>query len=138
MFIRSEFNYDADEASLESGCDCKDPSLAIQSQFEESDINTIVRRFGLGGVLPQDVRVPLLEDFDAVFDFQSAMNAIREAEHSFMRMPAAVRARFGNDPQEFVEFCSDEKNVDEMVKLGLAVKRKVEDTPVVPDEPVKE
>ena len=34
----------------------------------------------------------LLED---IVDFQSAMNAVRGAEESFMAMPAEVRSRFG-------------------------------------------
>jgi len=46
MFIRSAFNYSVDDVSLESGLDCPDESLAIQSAEEESNINTIVRRFG--------------------------------------------------------------------------------------------
>lgn len=108
-------------ASVETGLACLDASLAVQSMAEETDINTIVKRFGLTGQLPSDVRVPTFGDFTEVTDFQTAMNAVLDAEKSFMAMPAEVRKRFGNDPQEFVMFCSDEKNVDEMRKLGLAV-----------------
>ena len=32
-----------DEASVEAGLECKDDSLAVQSQKDEADINTIVR-----------------------------------------------------------------------------------------------
>lgn len=113
-----------DDHSLESeltGLDCQDPSLAIQSAKEESDINTIVRRFGLTGQLPNDVRVPSFGDFTEVVDFHTAMNAVAMANESFMAMPAEVRSRFGNDPQAFVAFCSDEGNLEEMRKLGLAV-----------------
>ena len=42
---------DMDEASVEAGLECKDDSLAVQSQRDEADINTIVRRFGLSGEL---------------------------------------------------------------------------------------
>lgn len=115
--------------SVRSGCECRDPSLAVQSQKEESDINEIVRRFGLTGKLPDNVRVPTYQDFDDVFDFQSAMNAVASATQSFMAMPADVRQRFGNDPQKFLEFCSKEENIPEMIKLGLAVEVKVEEPP---------
>lgn len=137
MFVRSAYNYDRDEASLESGIDCqlmvvldKDsgefvtlatPSLAKQSFAEECDINVIVRRFGLTGQLPVGVRMPTFSDFLDVPDYHSAMNAIREAQEAFYEMPGEVRARFHNDPGEFVGFCSDEKNRDEAVKLGLVV-----------------
>ena len=121
MFLRSPFNYDRDAVSLETGLECLDKSLAQQQFAEEADINTIVRRFNLTGQLPDNVRAPVYADFEAVFDFQTAMNAVRSAEESFMAMPADVRARFSNDPHRFVEFCSDPSNLEEARKLGLAV-----------------
>ena len=47
------------------------------------------------------------------------MNAVRGAEESFMAMPAEVRSRFGNDPQAFVEFCSDEANLVKYLFLNI-------------------
>lgn len=125
-FVRSAFNYDTDVASERTGLLCEDGSLTVQSEKEDADINTIVRRFGLTGQLPTNVRVPVEADFTEVFDFQSAMNAIRAAQESFMAMPADVRFRFNNDPERFVAFCTEERdgalvNLDEMRKLGLAV-----------------
>lgn len=117
--IRNQLVEDADEWSDANGLACNDPSLALQSQADEADINTIVRRFGLTGAMPTDVRAPMFGDFTEVHDYKSALIALREAEASFMRMPAEVRARFQNDPQRFVEFCSDEKNGEEMLKMGL-------------------
>lgn len=127
MDWRSGYNYDRDAVSQETGLRCMDKSLAIQSQAEEADINTIVRRFGLTGQLPQNVRVPLNVDFDDVFDYQTAMNVIAEANQAFMRMPADVRARFQNDPGAFVDFCSDADNLPELRKLGLAVPLEVKE-----------
>lgn len=120
-FLRSPFNYDRDAVSVETGLFCDDKSLAQQQFADESDINTIVRRFNLTGQLPDNVRPPQYADFEGVFDFQSAMNAVRQAEESFMAMPADVRSRFVNDPQRFVEFCSNPANLDEARKLGLAM-----------------
>lgn len=142
-------SYDTVLASSLSGVECRDPSLASQSAADETDINTIVRRFHLTGQLPENVRVPLAEDFVDVFDFQSAQNALVEANRSFMAMPADVRYRFHNDAHEFVEFCTAERdgklvNLEEMRKLGLAVPapevKIVEPmlVRVVPDVPDKE
>jgi len=114
-------------------------SLAVQSQRDEVDINTIVRRFGVTGHMPQGVVAPTYQAFEGVFDFQTAMNAVVFAEQQFMQMPADVRARFRNDPQRFVEFVSDSKNLSEMRDLGLAIPEKVVDTTPTPDiPPVKE
>lgn len=130
IFCRSAVNYDRKEASLENGLHCKDPSLTVQSQAEEADINTIVRNFGVTGLLPQNVRVPTFDDFSGIDDYRTAIETIREAEKSFLAMPSDVRRRFDDDPQKFVEYCSDSRNLEEMRKLGLAV-------PVVAQEVVQ-
>ena len=128
-FIRSPFNYDTDEASNETGLVWDDDSLAVQSERDECDINTIVRRFGLTGVLPSGVRQLTYGDFVGVSDYQSALAVIESADESFYAMPADVRARFGNDPAQFVDFCSDPANLSEMRKLGLAVPETPEPLP---------
>lgn len=120
------FNQDFDvkvfnENAAKSAITCEDESLTVQSQAEEADINTIVRRFGITGHMPVGVRVPSYGDFEVVDDYRSALHALREAEESFAKMPADVRSRFDNDPGRFVEFCSDVDNLAEMRKLGLAV-----------------
>lgn len=128
MFVRSPYNYDRRQASLACALECPEgSSRTIQSQKEESDINVIVKRFGITGHVPVNVRVPLQEDFDGVFDFQSAMNMVRGAQESFMEMPADIRSEFANDPGRFVDFCSargeDGKllNLERMRKMGLAI-----------------
>lgn len=119
--VRCAYAYDSDKVSHETGIRFEDPSLAIQSQAEEADINTIVKRFGLTGQLPTNVRVPLTEDFVETFDFRSAMDTLNAAQKAFMSMPASVRGRFENDPAKFVEFVSDERNLEESIRMGLAI-----------------
>jgi len=119
IFLRSSYNYDTDAASNESALLCDDPSLAIQSAEEESNINTIVRRFGLTGELPKDVKMPQSGDFTNIPDFHTAMNIVRKTQEEFLRVPAELRARFGNDPQAFMAFVEDDANYDEARRLGL-------------------
>lgn len=130
MFIRSPYNYDRQLASDASALHCEDESRAIQSAEEEANINTIVRRFGLTGELPNDIRMPKSGDFSDAPDFHTAMNLVREAQEQFMRMPAETRARFENDPGRFMAFFEDEGNRDEAKRLGLLA------DPVQPPEPV--
>lgn len=122
-FVRSAYNYDRDAASDECGLRCDDPSLAKQEFKDDADINVIVRRFNVTGQLPQGVVAPVYQDFEGVFDFQSAMNVLAGAESAFMAMPAEVRYRFHNNPQEFVDFCSDDANRAEAERLGLVFRR---------------
>lgn len=121
MFLRTPYNYDMSKASDEVGLSCLDPSLTQQQFAEESDINNIVDRFMKTGHLPSAASMPQYADYEGVFDFQSAMNVVRQADENFMRMDAKVRARFHNSPQEFLEFFANPDNVDEAVRLGLAV-----------------
>lgn len=126
-FLRTPYNYDRNKAGDESGLLCEDASLAVQDQRDEVDINTIVRRFGLTGELPDDVRAPSYGDFEGVGTYHDAMNAVAAANESFDRLPAEVRAEFGNNPSLFVDFCSDPKNLKRMKELNLllpeAIKR---------------
>lgn len=95
------------------------PSRAQQEFAEEVDINTIVKRFGLTGQLPENVPMYFNADFTEVVDFQGAMDLVRAAQESFDAMPAHVRERFGNSAVKFVEFTSNADNFDEALKLGL-------------------
>jgi hypothetical protein len=132
VFLRTEFNYSMDDVSRETGLECKDDSLAVQSARDETDINTIVRRFGLTGELPGDLDMPQSGDYSGVTDFHSSMNVVRKAQEEFMRVPAEIRARFNNDPQRFSDFFNDSQNQEEAIRLGLATRKPV----VVPPEPL--
>lgn len=121
IFVRDPYNYDVDQVSNETGLRCDDPSLTQQQFKEEADINTIVDRFLKSGVLPTAVNMPQYVDYEGVFDFQSAMNVVRQADENFMRLDAKVRARFNNSPQAFLEFFANPENAEEAVRLGLAI-----------------
>lgn len=125
VFLRAPYGYDGDAVSRETSLVCDDPSLAVQAERDECDINTIVRRFGLTGDLPVGVRRPSYGDFTGVSDYRSALEMLELANQSFYSMPAEVRSRFDNDPALFVDFCSDPSNLEEMRKLGLAVEQPV-------------
>lgn len=136
-FIRTPYNYNMDEASVKSGLACNDPTRTQQHDKEDADINTLVKRFGLTGTMPQLDRVPLQGDFHNITDFQSAMNALVEARDQFMKLPADTRKEFDNDPHQFLEFTSNEKNKDKMREMGLLKPVQAEPEPikvrVIPD-----
>lgn len=113
------YNRDNNLQSEMTALHCSDESLAIQSSEEESNINTIVRRFGLTGELPNDVNMPMSGDFTSIPDFHTAMNMVRSAQEEFLRVPADIRARFSNDPQEFMNFFENPDNIEEARKLGF-------------------
>jgi phage internal scaffolding protein len=120
MQFRKTYGYDTKQASDEATIKDQGESLTIQSQSEDTDINVMMKRFGITGQLPeQTTRIPEYGDYTEVGDYRSALHAVLDAQDNFMRLPPAVRARFDNDPQEFMDFATNPNNLDEMKKLGL-------------------
>lgn len=116
-------NQDNSRNSLETAIHCTDEEGMTQQQFkDETDINEIVRRFGLTGQMPDNVNMPMSGDFTGINDYQTALNLILAADTEFMRVPAETRARFNNDPQKLMTFLDDPNNRDEAIKLGLVPK----------------
>jgi len=134
-FVRSAYNYDVDEVSNLTSISEFEPSMALQSELEATDINVILKRFGITGQLPTSVRAPQYGDFTGVSDYQSALDAISMAETAFLELPAHVRERFGNNPQTFVDFCSDEANRAEAERIGLVMPKAEVIKEVVPPVP---
>lgn len=117
--LRTFNSFDPVENSNLDSIHCNDPSLTVQDSAEETDINYIVRKFGITGQLPNALHPPTYGDFVGVTDYQSALHAITAADDAFMQMPADIRSRFDNDPGKFVDFCSDPVNHDAMLEMGL-------------------
>lgn len=95
------------------------PSLTKQADAESCDINNIVAQYLRTGLLPQHPRSGFYADLSSLPDYQSALQIVIDAQNAFDELPADLRARFANDPATFVEFCSDPKNEDELVRLGI-------------------
>lgn len=119
----STYDYDTNAASDHTGLACADPTLAQQQFAEESDINYIADRYGLTGAVPQVLDLPKQGDFTGIYSFQDAMDSIILAQRQFMTLPAKVRSRFANDPQQLIDFLEDDKNREEAEFLGLVKKR---------------
>lgn len=98
-----------------------EPSLTRQEFAEECDINTIMARYEAHGVISHvNQNQPFYLDTTSYPDLQGAMDTFREAERAFLALPAKVRKEFDNDPQKFVDFAADEKNIERMREFGLA------------------
>lgn len=118
-FVRNPYNYDPNEAGDESGLHTGNEGGAKQSFKEEVDINTIVKRFGLGYEMPEPQYLPGIQDFTNITDFHQAMNLIAQAKEQFEEFPAHIRERFKNNAADWADFCLDEKNRGELAEMGL-------------------
>ena len=122
--IRGANGYDPKEAS-DQACTTAEPaswgpSLTIQSQTDDADINILMERFGITGKMPENPHIPQYGDFEGISDYRTAIEAVRIAQESFMTIPAKVRAEFDNDPQRFLEFMGDPANLEKARSMGLA------------------
>lgn len=137
LFLRTPYNYDTDAASNESGLACEEPSLAQQHFKEECDINTILQKFNITGLLPESPISPRFGDFTGIGDYHTALNRVIAAQDEFEALPAQIRARFNNDPAQLIEFLDNENNRPEAEELGLVEKvaaEVVEATKVTPEK----
>jgi len=101
----------------------EDPSMTIQAAADDCDINVMIARYQKTGSYHGQVSMPSVSaqfgDFVSVPDYHAAMNLLVSANDQFAALPSAVRDRFQNDPARLLDFLSDEKNLEEAVKLGI-------------------
>jgi phage internal scaffolding protein len=118
-FLRTPYNYDTIAASNESGLHCEDATLAQQQFKDECDINNILRQFAISGILPDAPISPKYGDFTGVSDYKTALDRVMTMDEEFFALPANIRARFENDPEQLLIFLDNEENRLEAEKLGL-------------------
>ena len=53
-------------------------------------------------------------------DLASAMDVVTKAREQFEQLPVEIRDKFNYNPYRFMEFVTNDKNKEELVKMGLA------------------
>ena len=131
MEVRTPYNYDRDEVSKNTALVCEDESLTQQNMKAETDINVMIRKYG---VLPvQEVN---WKEFDASViptDYHALQNMMKEADQAFLSLPGEVRAAVDNDPEKFLAMVEAEKAAikKQEKESAKADKGSVDPTPVV-------
>ena len=98
---------------------CSEPSLTKTSFQEECNINSIMKRFQKTGAITHYAKhAPSYGECTSI-DLLDAQLIIANANTMFEELPSSIRKKFDNDPALFLDFVQDEKNQEEMVKLGL-------------------
>lgn len=99
------------------------PSLTKQEFQAECDINNILKHFSTTGMLRHvsaKASEGAYQDLPDSVDFQESLHTVQRATEAFMTLPSKLRARFDNEPTEFLAFVTDPANADELRTLGLA------------------
>lgn len=101
--------------------DFDDESLTRQEFEAESNINNILAKFKVTGVLvdPQirATRYPVFGDFSQVPDFAGFHDIMLGVKTSFDDLPFEVRMRFGNDPAEAMKWLATNPSTEAIVDV---------------------
>lgn len=119
-FALNPFAIDPKAHSKQFSLTCPEPTLTVQADAVQADINFIVNQFIDTGMLPYGNQIPEFADYtDIPSDYQSALNFINQANDVFMEYPAQIRSKFDNDPHKFLEFVRDPANVEKAKAYGF-------------------
>lgn len=94
-------------------------SLTQQHFKNEVDINQIIERAEKSGFISVSDKSPMYGDFTGLANFREARQMVVDAQEAFEALPAKIRQRFNNDPQELVDFVDNPENEEEAIELGL-------------------
>lgn len=109
-----------------------EPSLTQQQFTAETDINVMMKRMGVTDQAVPPTAFPegtLTLDYTHLdgLEYRDVLDRMRTAQEAFQQLPAELRARFFNRPENLWEFVNNPKNDDEAIKLGLL--KRHEDAP---------
>lgn len=105
--VRQPRAHDRRAVQNRTAIDTTSQPCKVQQQFkDEVDVNTIVRRFGVGQI-PAGREDGVYGDFTGIDSFSSAAERVELARRGFMALPAETRERFDNDPGRFLRETSE-------------------------------
>lgn len=119
-----------------------EPSMTDQSQLKETDINHIYSKYMKTGEINLiNANVGRYADLTEITDLGEMLEAVKFAKETFMTIPGELRAKFDNDPENFIAYLNDPQNDEEAIKYGFKVKPKTENldnvAPATPSQPPK-
>ena len=101
--------------------DVSGESIVQQSHKDACDIRNILKDYDKTGLIRHvNQAMAHFGDFTEVQEYAEALRTVKYADELFMTIPAKIRAFFQNDPNYFVEFCTNPENREQLVQLGLA------------------
>ena len=100
----------------------EDPTRTQQHFAQECNINEILRKYSITGVLPVNSQEAWYADIsDLPTSYQEALEVSKRAQEHFLTLPAKVRAFFENNCSLFVDFVTNpsEADIATGIELGL-------------------
>ena len=125
--MRFKTAYDPVEEHDHCGIEFTMPSLAVQDEKDETDINYIVNKYADGqkGIATLDLgdssQYAYLQFGDATLpgDYSTALELVSGVREEFYSLPAYVRAKFGHDPMNFISQLNNPETLEYLQQEGL-------------------
>ena len=119
--------YDPVEEHDHCGIEFTMPSLTVQDEKMETDINYIVNKYADGqkGIMTLDLgdssQYAYLQFGDATLpgDYSTALELVSGVREEFYSLPAYVRAKFGHDPMNFINQLNNPETLEYLQQQGL-------------------
>lgn len=119
--------YDPVEEHDHCGIEFTMPSLTVQDEKDETDINYIVNKYADGqkGIATLDLgdssQYAYLQFGDATLpgDYSTALELVSGVREEFYSLPAYVRAKFGHDPMNFINQLNNPETLEYLKQQGL-------------------
>lgn len=119
--------YDPVEEHDHFGIEFTMPSLTVQDEKDETDINYIVNKYADGqkGIATLDLgdssQYAFLQFGDATLpgDYSTALELVSGVREEFYTLPAYVRAKFGHDPMNFINQLNNPETLEYLRREGL-------------------
>lgn len=110
------------ERTPKTGITFTEPSRTKQDFVEECDINNIMRRYEVNGILPiGNAQEPVFADVSEYGDYRESLHRVMAASDAFNSLPSELRKKFDYDPQKMIDFIKDPANKEECIKYGFIV-----------------
>lgn len=102
------------------GTECtKEEDKTRQSEAQSADINFIVKKYEVTGVLPIEKREGVFADISEVPSFQEALAQLGRAKEYFMSLPPDVREAFGGEPAKMLDAWGRGEMAEVFERIGL-------------------
>lgn len=112
----------------------KEPTMTIQSEKDNCDINVIMNRYATCGTpLPYrtDGVQPVYADVSELGDYMENYQRCKQAEEMFNSLPSALRKELDNNPANLLPFIQDKANESRCIEFGL-INKPIAEAPQTP------
>ena len=103
--------------------DCSEPLITDQSSQKESDINNIMKQYGITGMLPNITIPGEYRDNSNTPTLEAAYDIVNAANEAFFQLPPNIRKLMDNQPSQLENFIADPNNADLLKKHGILISK---------------